>query len=95
MFRRQAVPTAPSVSITASGLGREGGSRNWYKQAVLAFSPDEFSRLANGPEGPFVVFEPHAAAATVALAARHRASAVAHGLLASIRPTRLCYWQIT
>jgi hypothetical protein len=94
MFRKQTVPTQPSLSSNASSQSREGASRNWYAQAVLAFSPDEFNRLANGPEGPFVVFEPHAAA-TAVMAARNRASAVARGLLPSVRPTRLCYWQIT
>jgi hypothetical protein len=94
MFPKLTVPTPSSRSSAASGQGREGGSRNWYRQAVLAFSPHEFNRLANGPEGPFVAFEPHAAA-TAALAARNCASAAAHGLFPSVRPTRLCYWQIT
>ncbi len=49
MFRKDAVAALPFVSATSSQEGRA--------QAVL-LSPEEFNRVANGPEGPFVVFEP-------------------------------------
>ena len=57
MFRRRPVPTPPPISATYLNEGRAGISCAWRAQAALASIPEKFNRFANGPEGPFVVFE--------------------------------------
>jgi hypothetical protein len=94
MFRKRAVPLPPPLHATSAHGGPVAGAPTWYSQAVLALTPDEFNRVvANGPEGPFVDFDP--AGSAPADPAREAEFALDCGWLPTMRPTRLCYWQIT
>ena len=93
MFCRSPVGTPPLESATVSREARAEIAHSIYA-AVLAFSPEEFDRVANGPEGPFGVFEPHAHA-PVGLAASNCANAVPYGRAPLNASHAASYWQIT